>query len=330
MILLSSCSLFSTAQNVVVNARLDSTVMLIGSQTHLHLSVSYDNKDGLVKIQWPVISDSIISKVKVVSKSKIDTVIADSTHPTRQKQTMDVIVTSFDSGYYAIPPFQFVLNGDTAHPTLTDPLILQIQTVPVDTTKGVRDIKAPITAPFSWLEVLPYVGWGLLALAILGIIIYFIVKSTKKKKDEPIVPKEPPIEPHVKALKELEELGLKKLWQEGKMKEYHSSVSDILRAYLYGRFGVDALEMTTDEIVYAIRRADMTGELKDKLRRILVLADLVKFAKEQPLPHENENSLLQAIEFVNNTIPRQEPIKEQPVQQVPPPASPTDNPPATV
>ena len=87
--------------------------------------------------------------MEVISKSKINTIIPDSSHPNIQQQIQDITISSFDSGYYAIPPFQFVINGDTANPQLTEAMMLQVNTVPVDTTKAFKDIKAPIQASFT-------------------------------------------------------------------------------------------------------------------------------------------------------------------------------------
>jgi hypothetical protein len=311
------------AQQVQVNGRIDSSSILIGNQAHIHLIVAYDAKNGVPKIQWPQISDSIVSKIEVISKSKINSVTPDSMHPSVQQQTQDITISGFDSGYYAIPPFRFIVNGDTANPLLTEALMLQVMTVHVDTTKAFKDIKAPLQAPFTFLEVLPYIGYALLALLVFGALIYFIRNSLKKKK--PVVIEQPKvfIPPHIKALEALEKLGLQKLWQEGKIKDYYTGITDILRVYLEERYDVGALEMTTAEIMFALKRKDLSESMKTKLREILVLADLVKFAKENPLPNEHELCLSDSIDFINETAERKEetpvetPPAPNPVQQTP-------------
>jgi len=322
--LLSLCSASCFSQNANAVAGIDSTVIVIGNQTHLHLKLTYDTKGGVPKIQWPLITDSLVSKVHVVSKSKIDTVIPDHANPTLQSQTQDLVITSFDSGYYAIPPFQFILDGDSSHPVMTDALMMQVRTIPVDTAKGFRDIKGPIQVKFPIIVILMYVGIAVVILAIIGCLIYYFIKKSKKKVIEPVVVKAPPIDPHIKALKALEELALKKLWQEGKTKEYYSGVSDILRTYLDDRMQLGALEMTTDEIMYALRRKnELNDELKRKLREILVLSDLVKFAKEQPLPNENEAILNHAVDFINSSMRAQEPVLPESNKPVEPNTTPT-------
>jgi len=304
-----------SGQNVQVSAHLDSNSIRIGEQVQLHLIATYNGPKGSVKIQWPAIKDSLISKVKVVSKSQVENVKTDSLHPSLNEQKQDLIITSFDSGYYAIPPFTFIVNGDTSHPQETEPIMLYVRTVAVDTTKSIKDIKAPLTASYSWLEALPWIGLGLLAIIVIVLIIYFVNRSLKSKKSEPIVIKVPPVDPHVKALRALEDLAAKKLWQEGKIKEYHTGITDILRTYLDDRFNINAQEMITDEIVYAMRRVDIDNEVKSKLKQVLVLADLVKFAKEQPLPAEHEASYTTAVDFIKSTIRHVEPALAQPEVQ---------------
>ncbi len=314
LILCMVCYLFwgllASAQNVQVAAHLDSNTILIGEQVHLHLTAFYNLHKGLIKIEWPAIGDSVASKIKVVSKSKIDTVLGDSSHPEQQLQKQDILITCFDSGYYAIPPFRFIVNGDTAHPLITEPMMLTVHTVVVDTTKGIKDIKGPISAPWSIFEILPWIGIGVVVLAIILIIIYYVRKKMKNKTIAPVIIKAPPIEPHVKALKALQDLADRKLWQEGRIKEYHTAISDILRTYIGERYSIAAPEMITSEIMQALRRTEVVNTpFYMSLQQILILSDLVKFAKEKPLAAEHEKSLSDAIDFIKETIPKQEQVQ---------------------
>lgn len=295
------------AQQVQVSARIDSTSILIGNQTVLRLTAAYDAKNGIPKVQWPQIGDSLISKVEVINKSKVATVIPDSTRPSIQQLVENVTISCFDSGYYAIPPFKFIINGDTANPQMTEAMMLQVFTVRVDTSKAFKDIKAPIQAPFSILEILPYIIIGLIALIIMGWLMYYFNKKSKKNKTVVVEQPKVIIPPHVKALQELEKLALKKLWQEGKVKEYYTGITDILRAYLEERYSINALEMTTDEIMLSLKKRAMSDEVKQKLNEILVLSDLVKFAKENPLPADHEFCFSASVEFINETAEMQAP-----------------------
>ncbi len=133
------------------------------------------------------------------------------------------------------------------------------------------------------------------------IIIIYLVKRYRKKKPEVVVVEPPKIPAHIIALEKLEKLKNEKLWQEGKLKQYHSALSEIVREYVENRFKIQALEQTTDEILFGFRNVSIDEESKQRLRQLLVLSDMVKFAKEQPLPHENEMSLTNAFDFVNGT-----------------------------
>lgn len=303
------------AQQAQVAARIDSTSILIGDQTTLRLTVAYDAKNGVPKIQWPQIGDTIISKVDVISKSKIRTILPDSAQPTIQQQVEDIVISSFDSGYYAIPPFKFIINGDTANPQLTEAMMLQVNTVHVDTTKAYKDIKGPIQAPFTILEILPYIGYGLLALLVIGAIIYYVRKNLKKKNAVVVEQPKVIVPPHVKALEELEKLASKNLWQEGKIKDYYTGITDILRTYLVERYDINALEMTTDEIMLSLRRRGISDTIKQKLNEVLVLADLVKFAKENPLPSDHEFCYHTSVAFITETA--ETPMPAQPAATAP-------------
>lgn len=292
-LLLFSVTLFG--QNVAVKAVLDTNFLMIGEQTQLHFIATYQNKS--TTISFPQLSDTIIKEIEVLSKSTIDTSIADANGLFVQSQSL--LITSFDSGYYVIPPFHFIIDGDTVE---SDPLLLEVQSMEVDTTNAIYDIKSPLSEPFSikdWLKD----NWVWLAIILAILIgIFFLVRHLRREKpvvvEEKIIPKIPA---HEIALKKLKQLNEQQLWQSGKIKTYHSEISEILREYIEERYQVNALEETTSEIMYGLRLHQLPEELKLKLSQTLILADLVKFAKEQPLSNENENSLQYAIAFIEAT-----------------------------
>lgn len=288
------------SQDVKVKATIDSNAIRIGEQTKLHLSIEYRGDKGPIKIQWPTFKDTIIEKIEIVEVSKTDTTIPDKNDPLKFIQSQHITITSFDSGFYAIPPFTFTINGDTTHKYETEALLFQVNNVATDTTQAIKDIKQPMDEPFHWKEALPYVYWGLGIAAVVAIIAFIIHKLAKRK---PIVPEKPKVKipPHVIALQELEKIKAEKLWLQEKEKMYYSQVSDALRLYIEERFNIQALEQTSDEIMANMRNVVIDQESKNKLKQILLLADLVKFAKEQPLVTESEMSLANAFDFVNGT-----------------------------
>lgn len=296
-------SFTSSAQDIKVTANLDSNSIRIGEQVKLHLNIQYRvDKGKQIKVKFPEITDTIRKEIEIVSQSKIDTIVnKEDSFLFIQSKTL--ILTSFDSGYWAIPPFLFSINDDTAK-WLTEPLLLQVNTIAVDTTQALKDIKAPYEEIYTWMDWLKdnmyYVYGGLAAILVIILIIYLIRKY--RKVPMIVVPIDVPIVPaHVVAFEKLEKLKNEKLWQEGKLKLYHSTLTDILREYIENRFKIQAMEQTTDEILFGFRNVAVDDESKFKLKQVLVLADLVKFAKEQPLPNENELSMSNVYDFINGT-----------------------------
>lgn len=282
-------------------ATLDSTTILIGQQAHLELSVTYRADNGSVDIQWPLITDTITGHVDVLHDSHVDTVLPDRKNdPFLLKQVRTLTITAWDSGYWAIPPFRFLINGDTVE---SNPLLLTVNTVPVDTSQDFRDIKEIYTLPFSLLDWLrenwkPVAG-GILGVAILAALIVLAYRRMKRPKPE--APPPPPQPLHIRTLLALEALQQKKLWQQGRAKDYYSGLTDIVRGYLQERYGVAAMEQTTDELLSALRFSAMPRAQQEALTPMLRLADMVKFAKWVPLPTENEMAMASAIRLVQET-----------------------------
>jgi hypothetical protein len=147
---------------------------------------------------------------------------------------------------------------------------------------------------------------------IIALIVGLLLYLRNRPKPVPVVKTvTPDIPPHVVAINKLKELRDKKLWQQDEFKQYHIELSDIVREYLEKRYVIKTHEKTTDEIFDGLRRMDISDENRNKLRRILVLADLVKFAKEKPLPAENESSLDMAIDFVTASLQQDRPVNTE-------------------
>ncbi len=284
-------------QEISTSAKIDTNTILIGDQVNLKLSVTTPNDYSVV---FPIFIDSLSNKIEIVNQSKIDTVFSQDKLELTLSQT--ILITSFDSGYYSIPcfAFQYQKKNDTANTIFSDSLFLIVNTVVVDTTLAIKDIRAPLEVPITFKELLPYIGisFGIIALIILAI--YFI-RRYNKKKDNIIAPPKPKIPPYQKALQELEALRLKKLWQNNKIKDYHSELTEIMRGYFEYQFNIQALEMTSDEIIEAFENIKTNEDLKSRLKQILILADLVKFAKQLPLPNQHDLSLNNAIHIVKAT-----------------------------
>jgi hypothetical protein len=288
-----------SAQSVDVNASIDTNFLLIGEQTRIELKVQYRLDGEAVSVQFPLLKDTISEFIEIVEISSIDTVYPDKSDLSLVEQTQKITVTSFDSGSYEIPYFEFQINSGLFQ---TGSLRIEVRPMQVDTAEAIFDIKGPIEEPFSFIDwIKNHSVWIALVLALLAggiFLIRFLKNRPEKIIEEEIIPEIPP---HITALEKLAQLQKDKLWQDGKVKRFHSEISEIVREYLERRYTVHALENTTDEIMQRIRYHGISPDQLTKLNKILVVSDLVKFAKEQPSASENDSSLLNAIEFVKNT-----------------------------
>ena len=297
----------SFSQDVRVTARLDTGAMLIGD--HVGLKLQFNGPAG-IQVIWPSFNDTILGNIIVIGRSKVDSSF--SKDKKSLTLTQELNLTCFDSGFYTIPqiPFRYRLLPDTSVKTASTGLsMLMVHTVKVDTTNIIKPIKGPLRVPITFLEVLPYI---LMALALIALVIVLIWYVRKRKKHEPLIRirQKVKLQPHEKALQDLEKLRIKKLWQDGHVKEYYSELTDILRNYIEEGFGIPAMESTTYEIVGKLRKNNVFAKpVVEKVDQILQNADMVKFAKLIPLPHDNENSLNAGIEFVNQTM---RPMVEKP------------------
>ena len=303
--------LFSLLTSLVVNAQtptevhavLDSNSIRIGAQTKLDLYLSYDaSTQKNMNVLWPLIEDTIQKGLEVVNVTKIDTTIPNKNKPNIIQQHIQLTVTSFDTGVYYIAPFKFIVNKDTANPLLTEPLYLKVNTVATDTSLAkIKDIKPPYDEPFDWKLYLPEIYIGLAILAAIILLIILIIKLNKKKPQEIIVEK-PKIPAHIAALETLEKIKEDAIWKDNKTKEYYSSIADTVRLYIEERFNINALELTSDEIIKIFKSQVVDSESKSKLNQILTLSDFVKFAKQIPIEAEHTLTLNNAFDFVRGTL----------------------------
>jgi len=290
-----------------VEQRIDSLQMLIGQQTVLHLKATA--KQG-AKIVLPSFKpqDQIIPGIEVVEQSKGDTMqMGDE----RIQVSRDYTITSFDEQVYAIPALDVKIDGKNYH---GNPLALKVLTVPVDTVhpnqfypaKGVQD------NPFLWSE-WSFAFWlSLLMLIICGAMIYL---RNRLKKNKPIIARiriVKKVPAHEKALREINDIKQHHTTaNQETQKEYYTQLTNALREYIVSRFGFNAMEMTSSEIIEHLRTA---GDQKmiDELRMLFSTADLVKFAKYEIPINENDANLLNAINFIDQTktdeLPQEEKI----------------------
>ena len=282
--------------SATISTRLDSTDLLMGKQTALHVEIIQDK--NVIGGFTNELADTICQYVEIVGRPEADTVDLGNN---RIQINRDLILQSFDSGLYVLPPLQYVIGSDTFE---SSQLSLRVMPVNVDTLADIHGYKSVEEFPFNFLDLLPdfivdYWWLYLLIIFIAGVCVYLFVI---KKENIVAVPVKL-VPPYEEAMQRLEELKNRKLWQAGQEKEYYTELTDILRNYIDRRFDINAMEMTSSQIISTLRKNKETKAVNEQLGKILEMADFVKFAKVRPLPDDNEASYQRAVNFVNETRP---------------------------
>lgn len=296
------------AQSVTVDATIDSLQILIGEQAKIKLQVSLDTDKRAI---FPVYADTLVRGVEVIDVAKPDTQLLNDGR--RSLITQEYTITSFDSALYYLPPMEVLVDNKAYR---SKALALKVYSVPVDTLHADQFFgpKTVMQAPFAWEDWHVSIACGILFIPLLLLLIYLIKRILDNK---PIIRKvkvEPMLPPHQLAMEQIERIKGEKVWQKGHSKEYYTELTDVLRSYIRNRFGFNALEMTSSEII------DKLLEIKDKeaiadLRSLFYTADLVKFAKHNPMMNENDANLINAIDFINETKEKKdENAKPQPTE----------------
>ena len=290
-----ACITLPAFSQVTVNASIDSLQLFIGEQTCVKIEVSCPTKSELV---MPHFADGqLMPGIEIVGEVQADTQYLN------KKQQMLVTnaytVTSFDSSFYYIPPFEVLVDSQAHH---SNSLALMVYHFPVDTTEvnAIFPIKDVMKRPLTFKEMLPLSGSSLLLVALCFLIPYLLGRYHDNKPILRRVTIAPKLPPHQVALQEMERIKSEKSWQRDDVKQYYTELTDALRVYMEERFGFNAMEMTSDEILAQLNQQP-DKEWIGELRELFQMSDLVKFAKYQPLINENDMNLINAIDFVNKT-----------------------------
>ena len=288
---------------IVVSASIDSTMLMLGDQTDLHLQVTHDASE---QVQMPVFGENLQDGIEIVDRTSIDTV----TLPDGRLQlTQNLTLTSFKDSLFSIEPIAVASGEDTFW--IESMALNVIQPFEVDSSLAITDIKDIEKAPIWWWGI---IRWILLAVGILLLIdLAFWLWRWYEKHHQPA---EETIDPELLrpadevALEKLDEIKAAKIWKDGKVKQYQTELTDVVREYIGRRFDVHSTEKTSDETLREMKPL-IDKDLFARLKSMLQLADLVKFAKWHTTPDENEQALTTAYEFVLSTKPSDESDKKE-------------------
>ena len=298
IMLLAALTGRTVAQSVTVDATIDSLQILIGEQAKIKLQVSLDTDKRAI---FPVYTDTLVRGVEMLNDGR------------RSLITQEYTVTSFDSALYYLPPMEVLVDNKAYR---SKALALKVYSMPVDTLHPDQFFgpKPVMKAPFAWEDWYMAIACAVLFAPFLLLLIY-LVKRIRDNK--PIIRKvkvEPKLPPHQLAMQEIERIKSEKVWQKGQSKEYYTELTDAIRTYIKDRFGFNALEMTSSEIIDKLLEMNDKDAISD-LRTLFQTADLVKFAKHNPLMNENDANLINAIDFINDTKEKEdENAKPQPTE----------------
>lgn len=293
--------------NVTFKAKLDSATLLMGKTTALHLEITQD-KDarGFFPNEQ---ADTLNAMVEIAERPAADTTDLGNN---RIQINRDLIIQSFDSGMWIIKPIPYVVNGDTAY---CNQLSIKVLPVDVSQMKDIHDIKPVEDVPFNLLDWLPDYWWAWLLGLLLIIGAIWAYRKYYKKGVNPLKPSKKRLPPYEEAMINLRNLKAAQLWQQGQEKEYFTGLTDILRVYIDRRFHINAVEMTSSQIIDTLKKNEETKAVNEQLEMILEIADIVKFANARPLADDNEVAYQRAVNFVEATRPVEQPEKKEEVKK---------------
>jgi len=283
-------SAISFAQKPMVKAEIDTTNIRIGEQFNLKISIDETQNVILPKLE--------LTGLEIIDSTKTDTL--------ENSLIRKYILTGFDSGAFYIPEQQIFIKNQAY---FTDSLLVNVATIAIDTTQVKKfPIKSIKSEPYTFDDFKIYLYLLLAAIAIIGFWIYwFVIRKQKQRKEEKTYKVLPPFEEAIYKLNELDE---KLLWQNNKVKEYYSELTEIIRGFIERELKVPALENTTDEILEALKNFEdaetiqVSKETLKTLQELLHEADLVKFAKSKPLAVEIKEDRKDAEDIISNLTPK--------------------------
>lgn len=297
---LALCTAATYAQEGQPATRLSRDTILIGDQIEWILDLKLKQGEEFY-VEKP--ESEPAPGVETISPFHFDTISV-------KKGIMNVrgssVLTCFDSGSFFLPPVIVALQREngSVDTIFYDGPVLEVNTIPVDTA-GFEpgDIKGQIKYPLTFKEIAPWLG----LLVLVSAIVFVVVRWIRLRREnlsffgKPVV-KDPP---HIAALRALEKIRAQKLWQNGRQKQFYTGITDTLRQYMAERYGIAALEKTSNEIFADLEGRDISPELLMKIKELFSTADFVKFAKHDASAEENENAIPTAVRFVNETFMQQ-------------------------
>lgn len=302
VLLLTTCKLLS---QTTVDVKIDSLIIYIGEQTGITLDVTSNSNERILFPEFKK-GDVLTPGVELVEILEPDTQSLNNNE--RLHITQKYLITSFDTAFYYIPPFVVAVDSVEYK---SKSLALQVVTFPVDTLNleayfGFKDNMIP---SFTWEDWNVYFWLSILLCAMVSLLGYLYIRYRDNKPIIKLVKKLPQVEPHTLAIHEINQIKEEKIWAKEDSKEYYTRLTATLRIYIEKRFGFNAMEMTSSEIIDNLLEHNSNDDLNE-LKTLFNTADLVKFAKYNTLINENDMNLVNALDFINQTKVEESPSKQ--------------------
>jgi hypothetical protein len=281
---------FAAAQNSA-RATLDSSHAETGNPFVVHLSVpkSAGEPRGIDFSVW----ENLVPQQNILKQTEWNS--------EGQFFTRDLTIIFFDEDSLALPPLPIRLNGGEI--ALTNPLEIAVLPTPSpDDLNDMADIKDIRREPALWTDYLPW-AIAFLVLALLVVLAAWLIGRAQKRRNQAALSRSVELPPHELALKKLNALAQKQLWQKGLVKEHCAELTFVVREYLEKRYRVPALESTSEEMLKDLQKTDFPQTFRSELNDLLTKADLVKFAKATPPETFQEESMTFARKIILETKP---------------------------
>lgn len=303
---------FDASAQVLFEARIDTLVLLIGEQRELTLDVTCDAKQKLKMPDFKPMQP-LTKEVEVVDHLSTDTTFLDEGK--RMQVLQRYTITSWDSAFVLLPPFEVEVDGK---PYQSKQLALKVLTIPVDTLH-LDQFCPPKTIqdnPFSWDDWKPVIWFVAVNQLFVLLLLWIYGRWRDNKPLIRIIRRKAKLPAHQVAMSEIERIKGERKWAQEDSKEYYTQLTDTLRNYIKERYGFNATEMTSSEIIERLLEVQDEQALAE-LRQLFTTADLVKFAKWTTLINENDANLVNAIDFINQTKQEVDPNAPTEIVEVP-------------
>jgi hypothetical protein len=237
--------------------------------------------------------------------------------PREGGRAYELALVPLEAGEVEVPPVPFVIRGpdDVSDEIATEPILVAVGSnlpAPAPPAEGEApatpepaDLKPPLDPPRKWWPVAAAAA----LLALVAAAAFFLVRRLRNRVKEPeekAAPSAPRRPAWEIAFEELERIAAAQYVQNGEFRRQYTEVSETLRRYLENRWGVPALESTTEDLNELLRASPVETAVSARILSVLREADLVKFAKAQPFPEDARASEGRVRGVVEDTIPRPE------------------------